>query len=140
MHLAEKETNEPCEIADFFRLHFSSIYRESIPTSTVQIGNSIDNENVIFSSKEVLKELVPLRDTNDSGPDNISAFLLKRCSSLLLTPCAIYLLYLCGEEFTPIFGKKVLRFLFINREMWVISRIIDQYPRVPTYQKFSTIW
>lgn len=85
--------------------------------STVQIWNSIDNENVIFSSKEVLKELVPLRDTNDSGPDNISAFLLKRCSSLLLTPCAIYLLYLCGEEFTPIFGKKVLRFLFINREM-----------------------
>lgn len=55
--LEDKESNHTAEIADLFRVHFSSINEDTPPRQpTVPIEDSVDLKDILFYPNEDLKE------------------------------------------------------------------------------------
>lgn len=88
MYYENEISEDPKEIAEFFGSFFSEVYMVSKPRNFVNItqDHQVDIGNILFSQNEVLLELLTLRESNDSGMDNIASIFLKRCADVLSEP------------------------------------------------------
>lgn len=126
MHMNRKNSNDPHEIADMYRQYYSQVYKTSIAeVSNISYEQTVDLMSVAILPDKVLRELNSLKETNDSGPDEISSLFLKRCSGTLADPlCSVQL-------FSEILncGRVVSLYLFISPGMLAMFIIRGQFLR-----------
>lgn len=96
MSYLDKETSSGSEIVNFFKSHFSSVYKPNILNSyNITNFNELDNSlfclnSINISIMDVFNEFWYINQNQSLGPDGISARFLKE-TSFILSPIITYL-------------------------------------------------